>query len=306
MFSKVKLSDYSRLNPLVCESNKILVSGNPNKGNEISQILATRGGTVQIGVLPLNLEESQGDIGKQYEDVIRGVTLGKVRDCWKQLYFLVKDGILVLKGKSLIMIEDSSFFMLASRNHMPGHLIKGVEPSELVALANGFEMQAIDEYIERQLALVDESIRNSERVRLKVAYTLVPPDNLSLNGVNPRASKAVSQFACFSFDPKNINQYDPDRLDTKNIVIVEGDCTGRISTDIRGTGGFAWDRVFVPDANTLSRLGSPEESAKHLKRTFGEMIDCDPNAKNSVSQRFDATVKLYDIIQCFDSTLGSV
>lgn len=303
MFSKVKLSDYNPSNPLRCESNKVLVSGNPNKGSEIAKILATRGGNAQIGVLPLNLEESQGDIGKQYEDVIRGVTLGKVRDCWRQVYMLVRSGVVELRGKTLFIIEDSSFFLLASRKHLPGHLIKGVDPDELIALADGFERRAVDEAIERHLAILDESAREGSRLALRAHYMLNPPSNLVLNGVHPRAARAVSQFACFSFDPSKIDMYDPNTLDEKNIIIVDGFCTGKISRELRGKGGFAWDWVFEPDAETLSRLETPEEVVKHSKRTFGEMIDADPNAKNSVSQRFDATLRLHDVINAFDSTL---
>lgn len=306
MFSKVKLSDYNASNPLRCESNKVLVSGNPNKGSEIAKILTTRGGNTQIGVLPLNLEESQGDIGKQYEEVIRGVTLGKVRDCWRQVWTLVKNGVIELKGKTLFIIEDSSFFLLASRKHLPGHLIKGVEPDELIALANGFELQAIDEAIARQLPILDESAREGARAVLRAAYFLNPPSNLTLNGVHPRAARAVSQFACFSFDPSKIDTYNPNTLDERNIIIVDGSCTGKISRELRGKGGFAWDWVFEPDAETLLRLGSSEEAHKHSKRTFGEMIDEDPNAKNSVSQRFDATIRLHDVINAFDSTLPVV
>lgn len=303
MFSKVKLSEFNSTQPLRCESNIVLVSGNPNKGTEIAKILATRGGNTQIGVLPLNLEESQGDIGKQYEDVIQGVTRGKVRDCWKQVWTLVTNGVLELKGKTLFIIEDSSFFLLASRKHLPGHLIKGVEPDELIALADGFELRAINEIIATNLVLLDESAKEDARMALRVAYFLNPPSNLTLNGVNPRAAKAVSQFACFSFDPSKIDSYNPNVLDDRNIIIVDGSCTGKISRELRGNGGFAWDWVFEPDAETLSRLGSTEEATKHSKRTFGEMIDADPTAKNSVSQRFDATLRLYDVINAFTSTL---
>lgn len=308
MFSKVKLSDFNASHPLRCEANKVLVSGNPNKGSEIAKILATRGSDTQIGVLPLSLEESQGDIGKQYEDVIQGVTLGKVRDCWKQVWTLVTSGVLELKGKTLFIIEDSSFFLLASRKHLPGHLIKGVEPEELIALADGFELRAINETIATNLVLLDESVREGARMALRAAYFLNPPVNLTLNGVHPRAAKAVSQFACFSFDPSKIDSYNPDVLDVRNIIIIDGSCTGKISRELRGKGGFAWDWVFEPDAETLSRLGNLEETFKHSKRTFGEMIDADPTAKNSVSQRFDATLRLYDVINAFDSTLsvGSV
>jgi hypothetical protein len=218
----------------------------------------------------------------------------------------VKSGTLELRGKTLFIIEDSSFFLLASKKHMPGHLIKGVDPDELVALADGFEQRAINDLVETQLVILDESSREASRVALRTHYYLNPPENLTLNGVHPRAARAVSQFACFAFDPAKIEIYNPNVLDESSIVIIDGCCTGRISKGLRGKGGFAWDWVFEPDAETLSRLGSPEEVRKHTKRTFGEMIDLDPNAKNSVSQRYDATLRLHDIITAFDNTLQAL
>lgn len=304
MFRKVNLSDYNASNPLRCESNKVLVSGNPNKGSEIAKILATFGGNIKIDVLPLNLEESQGDIGKLYEDVIKSVTYGKVKDCWKQVYNLITNGTLVLNGKTLFIIEDSSFFLLASRNHFPGHLIKGVEPDELVAIVNGFEIATINQIIEESLVAIEESHRQNAKMALVTEYFLNPPGNLVRNGVHPRAARAVSQFACFSFDPSFIDSYDQNLLDEKNIVIVDGLCTGKISRELRGNGGFAWDLVFEPDVEMLSRLNNIEELNKYEKKTFGEIIDCDPNAKNRMSQRFDATLRLYDVINSFENTLN--
>ena len=47
--------------------------------------------------------------------------------------------------------------------------------------------------------------------------------------------------------------------------VFEGTCTGRMSADARGTGGFGYDPVFLPDAEpdgrTMAELSAAEKDA---------------------------------------------
>jgi inosine/xanthosine triphosphate pyrophosphatase family protein len=299
-FSKVKLSDYSSSNPLVCETNIVLVTGNPNKAQEISDILAVSGCTTRIGILPIDLVEIQGNLGKDYANILKEVTFDKLRQCWGQILNLVTSGTVVLKGKTLFIIEDSSFFLLGTPDNFPGHLIKGVRPEALISMVDGLELRAIDDTISKRVAILDESERVRTAEILRVMYLTQPSDNLSLsNGVHPRAAKAISQFACFAFDPTKLAEYNYSSLTDNKIVFAEGSCTGFISRKLSGNGGFAWDHCFEPDIETLSRLGSTQDIDLYRKRSFSEMIDHNPVAKNMVSQRYDATVKLQPIITTF-------
>ena len=57
-------------------------------------------------------------------------------------------------------------------------------------------------------------------------------------------------------------------------ILLEGICRGRIATEKRGTGGFGYDPVFIPEGydNTFAELGE--------------------EVKNRVSHRALATEKL--------------
>jgi len=67
----------------------------------------------------------------------------------------------------------------------------------------------------------------------------------------------------------------------------EGIVTGRISTEERGTGGFGYDAVFIPDL--------PEEhSTLSNEKTFAELPI---ELKNSISHRARAMQKLADFLK---------
>ncbi len=62
-------------------------------------------------------------------------------------------------------------------------------------------------------------------------------------------------------------------------VLLEGICQGSIATEKRGTGGFGYDPVFVPDG---------------YEHTFAELGD---EVKNEISHRARATAKLLEAIR---------
>ena len=62
-------------------------------------------------------------------------------------------------------------------------------------------------------------------------------------------------------------------------VLLEGICQGSIATEKRGTGGFGYDPVFVPDG---------------YDHTFAELGD---EVKNGISHRERATAKLLEAIR---------
>ncbi len=62
-------------------------------------------------------------------------------------------------------------------------------------------------------------------------------------------------------------------------ILLEGICNGRIALEKRGTGGFGYDPVFIPDG---------------FEQTFGELPD---TLKNQISHRSQATRKLIEVLQ---------
>jgi XTP/dITP diphosphohydrolase len=59
--------------------------------------------------------------------------------------------------------------------------------------------------------------------------------------------------------------------------VVEGRCAGTMSAQIRGTGGFGYDPVFLPadrdDDRTMAELGDDEKDAiSHRGRAARELL----------------------------------
>ena len=68
---------------------------------------------------------------------------------------------------------------------------------------------------------------------------------------------------------------------------VAGACRGRIGRARRGTGGFGYDPLFVPDA-TLAAAGPC--------RVAPTMAELDPGEKDAISHRGEAMRKLVPIL----------
>lgn len=63
-------------------------------------------------------------------------------------------------------------------------------------------------------------------------------------------------------------------LEDKSVRTVLGECRGKIITEKRGSGGFGYDPLFIPDGYDM---------------TFSEL---DPSIKNTISHRAEALKKL--------------
>ncbi|HPF19170.1 MAG TPA: non-canonical purine NTP pyrophosphatase, partial [Bacillota bacterium] len=63
------------------------------------------------------------------------------------------------------------------------------------------------------------------------------------------------------------------------LLTARGECTGTLLTAPRGTGGFGYDPLFVPDGTTL---------------TFAEMS---AEQKNRISHRARALARLREILE---------
>ncbi len=65
----------------------------------------------------------------------------------------------------------------------------------------------------------------------------------------------------------------------RELAVVEGACEGRIGRELRGTHGFGYDPLFVPDgyAQTMAELG--------------------PDTKNRISHRAEAAAKLVPLLR---------
>jgi non-canonical purine NTP pyrophosphatase (RdgB/HAM1 family) len=84
-------------------------------------------------------------------------------------------------------------------------------------------------------------------------------------------SRLVHSFG----DPRAVARCVTCASDGRDAVIGEGVVLGTIATEPRGTGGFGWDSVFIPDDGD--------------GRTYGEMSD---DEKNAISHRRKAFVAL--------------
>lgn len=80
-----------------------------------------------------------------------------------------------------------------------------------------------------------------------------------LKGFDERGATAICCFAVY---------------DGKNMKIARGEVKGTLSSSIRGSSGFGWDVIFIPDG---------------YEQTYGEMS---PNEKNAISHRKRALDKL--------------
>ncbi len=80
-----------------------------------------------------------------------------------------------------------------------------------------------------------------------------------LEGFDDRGATAICCFAVY---------------DGKNMKIARGKVKGSLSSNIRGSNGFGWDVIFIPEG---------------YKQTYGEMS---PRGKNAISHRKRALDKL--------------
>lgn len=64
-------------------------------------------------------------------------------------------------------------------------------------------------------------------------------------------------------------------------ICAEGVCTGRISFEMRGSHGFGYDPIFVPDGYRLT------------------MAELEPGVKNQISHRADAMRKFREVLRAF-------
>jgi XTP/dITP diphosphohydrolase len=62
-------------------------------------------------------------------------------------------------------------------------------------------------------------------------------------------------------------------------LCAEGICKGRLSFEMRGTHGFGYDPIFIPDGQTLT------------------MAEMDPRLKNKISHRADAMRRFRDLLK---------
>ena len=80
-------------------------------------------------------------------------------------------------------------------------------------------------------------------------------------------------------DPRAVARCVACAADGSEIVVGEGAAFGTIAQEPRGTGGFGWDTVFIPDDGD--------------GRTYGEMDD---EEKNAISHRRKAFIALRDAL----------
>jgi XTP/dITP diphosphohydrolase len=66
-------------------------------------------------------------------------------------------------------------------------------------------------------------------------------------------------------------------------ILLEGICPGEIATEKRGTGGFGYDPVFIPEGHTA---------------TFAELGD---DVKNQISHRAKATLQLVQTLKAIEN-----
>jgi non-canonical purine NTP pyrophosphatase (RdgB/HAM1 family) len=89
----------------------------------------------------------------------------------------------------------------------------------------------------------------------------------------------ISRIAHAFGDPRAVARCVTCATDGSRVVVGEGAVFGAIAPEPRGTGGFGWDTVFLPDDGG--------------GRTYGEMDD---DEKNAISHRRKAFVALRDAL----------
>jgi len=60
----------------------------------------------------------------------------------------------------------------------------------------------------------------------------------------------------------------------REIVIARGEVAGSIASEIRGTGGFGWDVIFIPEGHdrTYGEMSAVEKNAiSHRRKAFAEL-----------------------------------
>ncbi len=67
-------------------------------------------------------------------------------------------------------------------------------------------------------------------------------------------------------------------LPEKAVRVFKGEVTGCIAPVARGTGGFGWDPIFIPDGSSLTyaEMGSAKHEDSHRRRAFrsaGEWLE---------------------------------
>ena len=87
------------------------------------------------------------------------------------------------------------------------------------------------------------------------------------------------------------------RPDGSVVASVTGRCRGRIGHARRGTGGFGYDPLFVPE--TEWRAG-PAPAGSHPPRTMSELS---PEEKDAISHRGEASRRLRPILEALVRTL---
>jgi XTP/dITP diphosphohydrolase len=92
------------------------------------------------------------------------------------------------------------------------------------------------------------------------------------------------------------------RPDGSLVATVTGSCRGTIGTEGRGTGGFGYDPLFIPDAE-LRAQGEADEArperagglgGSHPPRTMSELS---PGEKDAISHRGEAMRKMLPVIR---------
>lgn len=75
---------------------------------------------------------------------------------------------------------------------------------------------------------------------------------------------------------------DPDPAAPPKIVVRSGACKGRLLLGVRGTGGFGYDPLFIPDEDQWGASAVPVDLAAVQGQTFGELP---ADMKNLLSHR---------------------
>lgn len=157
------------------------------------------------------------------------------------------------------------------------------------------DIEGLDfEVIEDGDTLYDNALKKASAIADRVNYTVLADDTgLFVNSLNGEPGVHSARYASEHDDKKNReklldnlkNKEDRSAYfktqiilidEDKNIIPIEGVCSGKISLEEKGDNGFGYDSIFVPDG---------------FDKTFAEMSH---EEKNEISHRARALKNLRD------------
>ncbi len=154
-----------------CETNVVMVSGNKNKGNEMCSIFRQIDPSQlsnMMSTIGLDLKEVQPRGKGELSEEAKEITYEKARECYEIVKKSMESGEMKMKGRTLFIIEDSSFYVLGLDGKGPGPLVKFSSAKALIQMANGCESRKAKAVAQFAYFTYDPDEKNESMVTIKL------------------------------------------------------------------------------------------------------------------------------------------